>query len=281
MARSITEIQAAIQANYVQQRAQLGLAEDNPALWSLVSIKRLWTYIVAAAVWTLETLFDLLKVEVDDTIARMKPHSERWYAEKAKAFQYGSALPDDTDLYDNTALTEAQITTQKIVAQSAVAEVPDGIRVKVARLVSGDLAALTNDQMVALEAYIARIKDAGVKVTTTTGPPDELKMSLLIKVDALVLNLDGQRIDGTDNEPVPGAVNNYLKNLPFNGILELDKMVDTIQSVQGVKHAYIVEASARYGALPFVSFPQNRYEPDAGYLRFTVPEDLVIEYVTA
>lgn len=281
MARTIADIQASIQANYVQQRDQVGLPADDPAAWSLVSIKRLWTYIVAVAVWTLENLFDLFRIEVDDSISRLKPHSERWYAEKARAFQFGSALPPDTDVYDNTGLTEAQVATQRIVAQSAVTETEVGIRIKVARLVSGDLAELEPAQMTSLRAYIARIKDAGVKVDTTTGPADELKLELLVKVDALVLNLQGQRIDGTNNAPVQEAVRAYLRNLPFNGILELDKLIDQVQGVQGVQHAYVVTATARYGSLPFASFVQGRYVPDAGYIRFVAPEDLTITFVSA
>jgi hypothetical protein len=281
MARTIIEIHEALKANYVQERAQVGLPYDDPAIWSLASRKRLWSYIVAVAIWVMEVLYDTLRTEVDDTISRMKPHSERWYAEKAKAFQYGSALPADTDIYDNSALTEAEVNAQKIVAQAAVTDTEIGIRIKVARLVSGDLDELTSGQLISLRAYVARIKDAGVKVDTTSGPADDLKLSLQVKIDALVLNLDGQRIDGTNNEPVQDAVKAYLRNLPFNGILELDKMIDQVQLVQGVQHAYVVQATARYGALAFASFTNNRYVPDAGYIRFDDVADLEIEFITS
>ena len=74
--------------------------------FSKVSLESILFYVVATAVWTLEKLFDRHRQECTELINELKPHSIRWYANKAKAFQFGKSLVPDTDQYDNTGLTD-------------------------------------------------------------------------------------------------------------------------------------------------------------------------------
>jgi len=274
MARTRIEIENEMIAAKVADANLAGLSST-----SATAIWRRWIVVVASAIVTLENLWEQFKVVVLAIIDAMKPHSERWYAEKTKAFRYGFNLIQQSDRYDDTGLTPAQIAASQIVAQAAVEEQTRGIRIKVAKLVGLELDQLINAEMLALVAYMKRVKDAGVKVIITTGPADSLKLKVQAKFNPLVLNASGQRIDGTDNEPVQKAIDKYLKNLPFNGVLELDKLVDTIQLVEGVNHAYILEASARYGALAYTSFTDGRYTPDAGYLKLYSAGDLLTLWI--
>jgi hypothetical protein len=279
MARTIQQIITEIKAAYVTQRASAGLPVDDPANWSIYSYKALWCGIVALAIWTRDKLDDLLRKEIDEKIAALKPHTERWYVSAVKKFRYGQDLIEESDQYDDTDLSPEDIAASMIVAQAAVAEQTRGIRIKVAKLAGGELAPLLEPEMEALLEYVRQVKDAGVKIILTTGPADSLKMKLYIKYNPLVLNALGQRIDGTDNEPVQNAVKTYLKNLPFNGRFELDKLVNELQAVEGADAAYVVEATARYGVLPYAGFANYLYIPDAGYLRLYDPADLIIEFV--
>lgn len=247
--------------------------------FSTASIESILFYAFAFGLWLHEKIFDLHKSEVTDIINNMKPHSLLWYANKAKDFQNGDALVVDSDVYDNTGKTDEQIEISKIVDHAAVVEQQRGLRIKIATDTGADLGPLTGGQLASFQAYMARIKDAGVKLLITTAVPDALKLTLLIKYDPLVLDSTGKRIDGTIAEPVQDAVKNYLKNLPFNGKLELVKLVDELQEVGGVVAPYITEASARYGILPFTSFPDQVYNPDAGYLRiYDAVNDLLINF---
>ncbi|MBL0144942.1 MAG: nucleotidyltransferase [Chitinophagaceae bacterium] len=272
MARTITDIQQSIIDN-INSNATLSTqltSTSATALW------RLWAYIIAVSIWALENLFDFFKSDVDETIAAMKPHSLRWYAEKAKLFQYGYSLPADTDVYDNTAIDPALIEASKIVDYAAVVEQQRGLRIKVAQDNGTDLEALITAELNAFKAYMERIKDAGVKLTITSGDADLLKLSLTIKYDALVLLPTGGRIDGTSAAPVKDAIKTYLKNLPFNGILSTMKLIDAIQAVEGVKDLSVNNIQAKYGALPFSAI-NITYTPDAGYLR-AEDADLTIIY---
>lgn len=244
---------------------------------SKVSLWRLFTYVVAYCAWTVEKLFDILKTEVNDIVLRMKPHTARWYAEKTLAFQYGFSLLQDSDAYSNTGFTDEQIATSKIIKYVAIVEQEKSLRVKVATE-NGDLQSLDEIQLAAFREYMSRIKDAGVRLQIESQPADKLRCSIAIYYDPLILDGNGQRLDGTNNEPVQTAVKNYLRNLPFNGSLVLAYLTDTLQQIEGVVIPHVVECSAQYGALPFTTIAVQ-YIPDAGYLRFADPSDLKVTFI--
>lgn len=274
MARTINEIQEDIISRI---RSTPVLAELNST--SRTSLWRLWSYIIAVSIWALEQLFDQHRKEVSALIDEKAPHSLRWYANKAKDFQYGAELVPEEDFYDNTGLSEQQVQARRIVAFSAVVEQTKGLRLKVARIVDGDLEALDPNQLAAFEAYMMRIKDAGVNpLLVESQPADSLKLSIDVYYNPLVLDSGGSRLDGTKGDPVGDAVRNYLKNLPFNGTLVLAYLVDALQQVDGVIIPHIIQAQARYGNLPYQSF-DVKYNPDAGYLRFIVKTDLHLNFI--
>lgn len=261
MARSILNIQqeliAEVQANAIL--APLLTSTSKTSIW------RLFTYVVAVSIFALENLFDLFTADVNEIIAAKNPHTLRWYAEKSKAFQYGYNLPADTDLYDNTGIAESVIDTSKIIAHAAVVEQERGLRIKVAKSSGANLEALETTELNAFKDYLAKVKDAGVKLNITSTAADKLKLSYRIKYNALVLNASGGRIDGTVATPVKDAIKQHLKNLPFNGIFSVTGLVDDIQKVEGVQDVKIDVVQTKYGALPFSSVDID-YIPDSGYL---------------
>lgn len=274
MARTITEIQNALIAQVQTDATLSGLLTST----SRVAIWRVWCYIVAVCQWTIENLHDIFKVDVNTTIATLKPHTAKWYATKALAFQFGYDLPADSDVYDNTGIDDATIAASKIISYVAVVEQDKFLRIKVARTVGNDLTALTNTQLTAFKAYMSLIKDAGVKLSITTGTADGLKLSADIYYDALVFNIDGNRLDGTNATPVQDAIKNYLKNLPFNGVFALQNLEDQLQLVDGVKLIHFTNASAQYGMLAYTNFAVY-YIPDSGYLRFLLDADLQLNFI--
>lgn len=270
MARTINEIQEQI-INQVQADATLSTRLTST---SKVAIWRLWTYVVAVCTWSLENLFDLFKADVDETISAMKPHSLRWYALKAKAFQYGHDLVDETDYYDNTGLSDTAIEASKVVDYAAVVEQQRGLRIKVAKDTGTDLAPLSTPELDAFKEYMKQVKDAGVKLNITTAVADALVGQVHIYYNPLVLNAQGGRNDGVSANPVLDAFKQYLKNLPFNGVFVLQNLVDVLQQVEGVKIVDIKRMEATYGVLSYTSF-SVQYIPDSGYLR--IYDDVFME----
>ena len=278
MARTIQEIQTFI----LQAKAQ------EPALESLnstakVAIWRLWVYIIAVAIWSLEKLFDQHRADIDKRLAELKPHTARWYRSKALAFQYGFDLLPDSDTFNNQGHTEEGIEASKIVKYSAVIESKNEGRliVKIAGEQGNTLQPITDAQKQAFEAYLQEIKDAGVRLSVVNYQPDILHLQMKIVYDPLVLDSNGQSIIHA-TKPVEETVKSYLKRLPFNGELVLAHLIDALQQAEGVKIPHLVLAQSKnitssggYGAFETIEISKI---PTAGY--FTIDNFNDITYVS-
>ena len=75
--------------------------------------------------------------------------------------------------------------------------------------------------------------------------PDQLYLNIQIKRDALVLNSNGMSILN-GNYPVVDAIQDFMKELPFNGELRLSALVDKLQKVTGVIDATILSAQSAW-----------------------------------
>ena len=278
MARTIQEIQTLILQAKAQEPA---LNELNST--SKVAIWRLWVYIIAVAIWSLEKLFDQHRADIDKRLAELKPHTARWYRSKALAFQYGFDLLPDSDTFNNVGHTEEQIEASKIVKYSAVIESKNEGRliVKIAGEQGEQLQPITDAQKQAFEAYLQEIKDAGVRLSVVNYQPDVLHLQMKIIYDPLVLDSNGQSIIHA-TKPVEETVKSYLKRLPFNGELVLAHLIDALQQAEGVKIPHLVLAQSKnitigggYGAFETIEISKI---PTAGY--FTIDNFNDISYVS-
>ena len=278
MARTIQEIQNLI----LQAKAQESALESLNST-SKVAIWRLWVYIIAVAIWSLEKLFDQHRADIDKRLAELKPHTARWYRSKALAFQYGFDLLPDSDKVNNQGHTEKAIEASKIVKYSAVIESKNEGRliVKIAGEQGEQLQPITDAQKQAFEAYLQEIKDAGVRLSVVNYQPDILHLQMKIVYDPLVLDSNGQSIIHA-TKPVEKAIKDYLKRLPFNGELVLAHLIGALQQAEGVKIPHLVLAqsknitsSGEYGA--FETIEINKI-PTAGY--FTIDNFNDITYVS-
>ena len=82
MARTIEQINNEIIKAKESEPALAGLTST-----SKVAIWKLWAYITAFVIYTLELIFDQHKAEVLEALTQLKPHTARWYRNKALAFQ--------------------------------------------------------------------------------------------------------------------------------------------------------------------------------------------------
>ena len=278
MARTIQEIQTLILQAKTQEPAL-----DSLNSTSKVAIWRLWVYIIAVAIWSLEKLFDQHRADIDKRLAELKPHTARWYRSKALAFQYGFDLLPDSDKFNNQGHTEEAIEASKIVKYSAVIESKNEGRliVKIAGEQGEQLQPITDAQKQAFEAYLQEIKDAGVRLSVVNYQPDVLHLQMKIIYDPLVLDSNGQSILHA-TKPVEETVKSYLKHLPFNGELVLAHLIDALQQAEGVKIPHLVLAQSKnitigggYGAFETIEISKI---PTAGY--FTIDNFNDITYVS-
>lgn len=249
--------------------------------FSLVSFENIVFDFLSYFMFLLEQLFDTHKKEVDDIIEAKMPHRPSWYRSKAKAFQYGFDLIEDSDKYDNTGFTSDVIEASKIIKYSAVTQNGGQLLIKIASENNGVLTPITAPQKAAFDAYIAEIADCGVKYIVVNNKPDILDLYMTVFIDPLVLDQYGMSIlEG--NYPVQDAILEYMKELPFNGELVLAHLVDKLQQVEGVRIPHIVNALSQ-----IIDMSTNEYlpkqpinvktVPESGY--FTIPNFNNLSYV--
>lgn len=274
MARTINEIQEIILSRKavtpsLSPLEVLTLSEQNSLAnltsTSKVSIWRLWVYIVAFTVWTLEKIFDTFKIEVEETIALNQIGTPSWYRTKMLQFQLGFTLTE-MGVYDNTNELQADVLASQIIKQSAVEEIAGRLKIKVATETDGELSPLSSPQMLAFTEYAEKIKYAGTRLILVSRIADDFKTDYTIYYDPLILDAYGQRLDGTNNEPVQDAIKEYLKNLEFNGEFINTKLTDFLQGVDGVKEPVKNASFAKYGAFSYSEIDEF-YIADAGYMK--------------
>lgn len=270
MARSIEQIKTSIAEAFMQDtnlaiKYGFEVGADFNQTFSKVSIENLILYIVAASIWTLEKLFDTHTTEVTEFIATMKPHSLRWYVEKAKAFLYGVPLIDGTDQHNTTGMTDEQISQAKIVTFAACTEANATLYLKVAK---AGPAPLTTDEKAAFVAYLHEIKDAGVRIDVISEQGDYLNLNMVIYYDPLLINANGEN-KATGNKVVEDAIKAYIENIPFNGEFRKNELEDAIQAVEGVvmvelgvvEHSETGEDGTFEEVIPYC-------KPTSGYFKF-------------
>ena len=204
---------------------------------SSVGIINLLLYVVAVAQYATEWMFEQFKADVEKRIDAALPGTISWYWNKVMNFQYGT----DMNQYGNYDLIDP---SRMIVSHCSVLEVYNGIMVKVNK--GDDFDVLDEKEKNALAAYLNRIKFAGTAVSVYSYQPDDMKLEIKIWRNPLVLNEDGSAVSGDGRNLIEEAVKKYLDGIVYGGRFNKTKLIDAIQSVEGVED--IIITSCRFKA---------------------------------
>ena len=278
MARTKTQIKEEITAYFldnatIQSMYNLEATKTFAQQFSLASLENILFETMAFIVFVLESFFDVKEAEIDTKLLNQKSGRLSWYRFMSLQFQYGFDLLTDSDQFNNDVATAEQIATSKIIKYAAVTEADRAgtIVVKVAGETNDELAPITAAQEIAFKAYVNEFKYAGTRISVINFLADLLFLNLTIEIDPLLLNLNGVSIlEG--NKPVEIALKEFLKELPFNGQLTLQSLVDKLQKVKGVKIATVVNANTSwldpavgdYGAQQPITIKRI---PESGYFK--------------
>ena len=247
-----------------------------------ITIESIWFFIVATCNWLSFQFFGQHKIDITNILKENRAHRPNWYATMAKNFQYGHKLVADTDYYDNTGLTEAQIEASRIVKFAAAVEPKDKsiTYLKIATEQNGVKQPLNNNQLIAFKSYlIDEIPDAGVRLEIINAPADQMRLEIDIYYDAMILDSEGQMLDGGSSQPIQDAIRNYLSNLPFNGLYTNQSLIDVLQKVSGVEQAELISAASKYGTYTEFRPINARIMPHAGYYMIT-DNNLILNFIT-
>lgn len=236
MARSTEEIKSTMTDAFLNDktlREAYGIEEGTPwsKAFSSVTLENILIFIVAACTRALEVIFDQYEEDVEEKVSMAVVASVPWYYKMAKAYQHGDELVINDDTYSFGYQTEDE--SKQVIKYCAVRDMGNSVYILVNGDSDGAPSMLSNDVLTPFKAYMNKIKVAGVVLTIRSYASDHVMIYMKVQVDRTLIDEDGRNIsDG--NKPVEEAIEAYLKNIDYGGILNTTKLVDSVQAVKGV-----------------------------------------------
>lgn len=239
----------------------LQLKNDNPGLQSLNTSSRtsFWTKLfetVGFVIWNFQEACKLHLKEIETLIREQKVPTLRWYRNQALRFQHGFSLLPESDQFSPTyqnasgnevVATQEEIDQSKVIKYVAVTKAPNSskISMKIATEENDEIVPVSNEIKDAFTAYIDEIQAAGDNIVIVNYKPDILRLQFKICYNPGVLLQNGMSIR-TSRFPVQDAIKRFLKNLPFNGELSVQKLEAAILAVEGVTDLLNKGVSSRW-----------------------------------
>lgn len=223
MARTVTEIQNEIITNVNTDLPSL-TSSSQTALW------RLWTYIVAVAIAVHEQLWDAKEVDLQAIADSAQVGTAQWLQAQALKFQYDAADPQVLTVVNFAPVYPVVDTSLQIVSVCSVSQQTNRrVVVKVAKDDGlGGLTPLSATELSAFRSYIKAIQFAGTSVSVNSTDADRLYIDMEVFYD-------GQYVQTDVKNNLKTAINTYLLNLDFDGVVNKTALIDVMQAVAGVE----------------------------------------------
>lgn len=232
-------------------RPSLALALANP---SQVVVWKDFVHSIAVEMGVHEQLLDLYKAQIETLVDRAPVHNIAWVIARAFEFQYDATTPQFLQLVDGVPTYVPVNTALRIITRCF-------IRFSTSRILniyvtkSEPPAKLSALELSAIQDYYTNggsstdlgigVGDAGIAHVLTSLDPD------YVWIDATVY-FNGQ-YSATIQTDVIAAIEAYLYSLGTKGELHTVKLIDAIQSVQGVNDINIRGLAIRPNATVFGS----------------------------
>jgi hypothetical protein len=240
MARQISEIQQQMLDNIAADTTLATLLTST----SKRAIFRLFTYIVAVAINTLEQLIDIFTASVEDIASKAAPATSAWLQNQILKFQYSATTPQVIQLIDFAPAYPIVDETLRIISRCSVTtNLSNSVLIKVATGTTPG--ALSAPQLSALQSYVSQIGIAGVNYFVTSEASDKL----FVQANVYYLG----QYSAVINANVVAAIEAYLASIPFNGQVKITDLEDAITKVEGVTDVVLVNVRARGNSTAFAS----------------------------
>jgi hypothetical protein len=238
MARPISLIQQQI-LDYIAADETLGpllTSTSKRAIYNLLS------YVVAVAINILENLMDIYQAALEAIAASAAPASGSWLQAQILKFQYSADVPQIVQLINFAPQYPVVDSSLCIVSRCSITtNLANSVLIKVAT--GNPPAALSSDQLAALQSYVNVIGVAGVTYQVQSLSAD------LLYVNAQVF-YQGQYGSGIQ-QAVITAINTFLSQLPFNGRMRISDLEEAIRQVPGVTDVLLMNVQARSATTTF------------------------------
>lgn len=218
MARTVAQI----------KQSMLDAKNADPTLSALTSTSQtakwnLYYFIVASCIAIFEQLQDLFKIDLETIASTAAPSTPQWTRNKVLKFQTG----DVAELNTSTFVIEyPTITTaNQILTRCAVITAPNRtVLIKVAK--SEPPAPVSGGELAELQSYVETFNPAGIAFTLVNEDSDKMEVAATIYYNGQYSSVVATNVEA--------ALNSYMANLPFNGVISTQAVVDAMQAVEGV-----------------------------------------------
>lgn len=287
MARTINEIANGMKVEFVRSEAlrnAFGLTNYNANAdeaelvtyynnnFSLVSVETCIIYAVATCMALLERMMDWFTEDVDTAISRERYGHAGWFENVAKNFQYEDGT--DFGLDESTGVYANVDTDARIISHASCEDNGFGVKLKVAKGNSGSLSPLEPVEKTAFQAYINRLKPAGLPVTVISQNADTLRLKMTVWYDPTIFT------EGNAADEVKDTIRQYLSDIDFNGEFVTMTMVDWLQAVPGLDVIEVAEVEAQHDAYAYEHIlHEARYIPVAGHMVLADDSELEITMI--
>jgi hypothetical protein len=218
MARTVAQIkQSMLDAKNADTTLSALTSTSQTAKWNL------YYFIVASCIAIFEQLQDLFKTDLEAIASTAAPSTPQWTRNKVLKYQKG----DVAELNTTTFVIEYPTVNvaNQILTRCAVVTAPNRtVLIKVAK--SDPPVPVSVGELAELQSYIETFNPAGIAFTLINENSDKMEV-------AATIYYNGQ-YSAVISTNVVAALNNYMANLPFNGVISTQAVVDAMQAAEGV-----------------------------------------------
>lgn len=231
MARTLTEIYSDAKG---KRDEYLELTEFHNS--SKMSVLDAFTWVVSACIWAFENILDVFKVDLAKDLQYRVNGNAAYYANALLKYQSGDSLQMNEDgtqfSYPNVDESKRIITK---VSYSEIAE--EGFNdkklfLKVATGEPGAYMRISDLELLSVQAYLNQISFAGTHAVVVSRNGDVL-------IPRLTVYYDGAVSPEEVYENIESTLNDFVQNLPFDGVVYVQKIIDAIQKAGHVVDVYL------------------------------------------
>lgn len=237
--------------------------DDFDGTFSKVSIVSLLLYVVASAIYIRENMHEKWQEDVDKTALGTRYGTKQWWFRMVKMWQKG----DSVKVFEDGSIGyPVEDETKRIVKSVALRNNGLNLEVLVAKG-KDNLEMLSTEEVSELNAYLNEITPLGIVPVAHSYQACELTLGGEIYYD-------GQQDTAIILNNIETAVKKYLNNIEFGGVVYKNKVIDAIQSVEGVTDALITLQANDNGQ---VSPIPRTYQAKGGYYQLRLTTTMRVE----
>ena len=231
MARTLTEIYT-VAKNYRNQYLELTEFQNS----SKMSVIDAFTWVTSACIWTFENILDVFKVDLAKDLQNRINGNAAYYANALLKYQSGDELEMNEE---GTAFSYPTIDeTKRVITRVSYSEYQEEgfydkqLILKIATGEPGAYERVSDEELLAIRAYFNQIAFAGTHATIVSRKGDVL-------VPRVTVYYDGAISEEEVYKNIEDALNDFIANVSFDGVIYTQKIIDAIQRAEHVVDVHI------------------------------------------